>query len=134
MSFGFRVRGERGEDWRMVNGEPLRELIDVDLVDVSIVTFPAYEATEVSMRSLTCGGELRAARPVEYSGAAPVAADAVLLRGLRVLAAKGEQVEMRHRLAKAMGDLVRPFTADEVALLAVWKQHESRVLRAGRRA
>lgn len=49
MSFGFRTRTD---EWRMQEGEVIRELLDVDLVDVSVVTFPAYPATEVGLRSL----------------------------------------------------------------------------------
>jgi uncharacterized protein len=46
-SFGFVLKQER---W--VTGTPrIRELIDVDLFDVSVVTYPAYEATSVSVRS-----------------------------------------------------------------------------------
>jgi len=50
MSFAFRVRREAhddGEDDRL----PLREILDVDLYDVSPVTYPAYEATAISARS-----------------------------------------------------------------------------------
>lgn len=50
MSFGFVVKketiSERDKD--MV----LREILDVDLFDISVVTFPAYEGTQVDVRSL----------------------------------------------------------------------------------
>ena len=49
MSFGFRTRTD---EWRMQEGEVIRELLDVDLLDVSVVTFPAYPATDVAVRSL----------------------------------------------------------------------------------
>jgi HK97 family phage prohead protease len=49
MSFAFRAVKE---SWTEREGElPLRELHDVDLFDVSPVTYPAYEATSVGVRS-----------------------------------------------------------------------------------
>jgi HK97 family phage prohead protease len=42
MSFAFMTRRD---NWRFEAGQELREILDVDLVDVSLVTFPAYEAT-----------------------------------------------------------------------------------------
>jgi len=48
MSFGFRaIRDE----WSKEDGQTVRELIEVELFDVSPVTFPAYEATQVSVRT-----------------------------------------------------------------------------------
>lgn len=56
MSFGFIVRrypdGSRGCQWIVENGEDIRILTDVELFDVSPVTFPAYADTEVGLRSL----------------------------------------------------------------------------------
>lgn len=56
MSFGFIVRrypdGSRGAQWVEENGEDIRILTDVELFDVSPVTFPAYPDTEVGLRSL----------------------------------------------------------------------------------
>lgn len=50
MSFGFVTRKD---EWRNgKGGEMQRELIDVDLFDVSVVTYPAYPDTSVAMRSL----------------------------------------------------------------------------------
>lgn len=50
MSFGFVTRKD---EWRHnKGGEMQRELIDVDLFDVSVVTYPAYPDTSVAMRSL----------------------------------------------------------------------------------
>ena|SRR5256885_1381496 len=40
------------DNWRMQDGEVLRELIDLDLKDASVVTFPAYEDTTIGVRSL----------------------------------------------------------------------------------
>src|SRR5262245_55045724 len=59
MSFGFRTVTD---DWHTEDGEAVRELIDVDLFDVSVVTFPAYPATDVAVRSLALWKE-RAWRP-----------------------------------------------------------------------
>ena len=50
MSFGFTVKDE---DWQIVDGENIRTLRDMDLFDVSVVTFPAYASTEVALRSLS---------------------------------------------------------------------------------
>ncbi|MBX9877623.1 MAG: HK97 family phage prohead protease [Candidatus Obscuribacterales bacterium] len=48
MSFGFRVITD---NWRMQNDEVIRELLDVELFDVSVVTYPAYRQTTVAVRS-----------------------------------------------------------------------------------
>ena len=47
-SFGFRVAGDR---WLKEDKADIREIIDVDLFDVSAVTFPAYTQTRVEIRS-----------------------------------------------------------------------------------
>jgi HK97 family phage prohead protease len=49
MSFGFRTIEDR---WRTVDGEEIRELMDLELFDVSPVSFPAYPQTDVAVRSL----------------------------------------------------------------------------------
>ncbi len=49
MSFGFRTRKDR---WETVGGKEVRVLLDVDLLDVSPVTFAAYPQTDVAVRSL----------------------------------------------------------------------------------
>lgn len=49
MSFAFTVKKQE-----VLNREgalPLRTILDVDLYDVSVVTFPAYEQTDVNVRS-----------------------------------------------------------------------------------
>lgn len=49
MSFGFYVRED---EWsKTEDGTPLRTLRDVDLFDVSVVTFPAYAETTAEARS-----------------------------------------------------------------------------------
>jgi len=50
MSFGFRIV----KDHKEINedGETIRTLIEVELFDVSPVTFPAYTATDVTLRAL----------------------------------------------------------------------------------
>lgn len=49
MSFGFVALDSK---WERVGGEDVRVLGDVDLFDVSVVTFPAYPDTRVAQRSL----------------------------------------------------------------------------------
>jgi uncharacterized protein len=48
-SFAFRAVKD---SWRTENGSDVRELHDVDLFDVGPVTYPAYVATEASLRAL----------------------------------------------------------------------------------
>ncbi len=64
MSFGFRTKGD---EWRTEDGVPYRTLTDLDLFDVSPVTYPAYPQTEVSVRALDQAREMVAPPP-----AAPV--------------------------------------------------------------
>lgn len=47
MSFQFEVLTD---DWSTEGGMEIRELIEVKLYDVSVVTFPAYTATDASVR------------------------------------------------------------------------------------
>lgn len=61
MSFAFRTLADQ---WRTEEGEPLRELLDLELYDVSVVAYPAYPATEVSARALDKARELVAPLPV----------------------------------------------------------------------
>lgn len=49
MSFGFRTKKDK---WNKMDGKWVRTLLDVDLFDVSVVSFPAYPETEVALRSL----------------------------------------------------------------------------------
>lgn len=50
MSFGFRTLADKWE--RNADGQEVRTLLEVDLFDVSVVTFPAYQETDVAVRSL----------------------------------------------------------------------------------
>lgn len=49
MSFGFRVTKQ---EWDETQDPPLRTIREVELFEVSVVTFPAYADTEVALRSL----------------------------------------------------------------------------------
>ena len=51
MSFGFIVRSETWLSGAGPNGLDIREVVDVDLFDVSPVTYPAYPDTDVAVRS-----------------------------------------------------------------------------------
>jgi uncharacterized protein len=51
MSFGFLVR-PGGETWEVIDGQRIRTLTDLDLIEVSVVTIPAYPDTSVALRSL----------------------------------------------------------------------------------
>lgn len=48
-SFGFSTNADK---WAKVDGEWIRTLLDVDLFDVSPVTYPAYQSTDVAVRGL----------------------------------------------------------------------------------
>lgn len=48
MSFGFETVTDK---WGIKNGKPHRELLDVNLYEVSLVAFPAYPATSIGVRS-----------------------------------------------------------------------------------
>jgi HK97 family phage prohead protease len=58
-SFRFRTITD---NWRMQDGETIRELLDVDLMDASVVTFPAYEDTDIGVRSLAKEAGMELAR------------------------------------------------------------------------
>ena len=49
-SFGFNV-GPEGDDWANVDGQLVRTLLEVELHEISVVSFPAYKASSVSLRS-----------------------------------------------------------------------------------
>ena len=49
MSFGFTVERDR---WEKQEDRQMRFIEDVNLFEVSVVAFPAYEDTEVALRSM----------------------------------------------------------------------------------
>ena len=49
MSFGFVTRTDK---WEKRDGEWIRTLREVDLFDVSPVTYPAYASTDIALRSM----------------------------------------------------------------------------------
>ena len=57
MSFGFMVKKESLEREAGPNGEDVRIIEDVDLFDVSVVTFPAYPDTDVGVRQFRSWAE-----------------------------------------------------------------------------
>ena len=60
MSFAFRTLAD---EWRTEDGEPLRELLDLELFDVSVVAYPAYPTTEVSARAIERAREFLSSPP-----------------------------------------------------------------------
>jgi HK97 family phage prohead protease len=70
MSFGFRTI----EDvWRTVDGEEIRELMDLELFDVSPVSFPAYPQTDVAVRSLEQWKKTTGPKPMDDATRARIA-------------------------------------------------------------
>ena len=49
-SFGFRV-APGGDRWQDANGQMVRELLEVELLEVTLTADPAYQDTTVAMRS-----------------------------------------------------------------------------------
>lgn len=86
MSFGFMPIED---NWSTKNGKNLRELVEVRLYEISLVTFPAYPATEASMRSLEDIGRAGEEFLKEQERKAKAATDTlkakrfIKLRGLR---------------------------------------------------
>ena len=81
MSFGFFIKGE---EMKKVDGQWLREINDVDLFDVSVVAFPAYEGTSVEARSMFPDGapEMPAEKPLEAPAEQPSGAE--IERAMRI--------------------------------------------------
>jgi len=67
MSFGFRVAKQ---DWEGTAENPIRVLREVILYDVSPVTYPAYSATEVNVRSPLNKTDVMITCPQDGHGAA----------------------------------------------------------------
>ena len=103
MSFGFRSLPD-GSEWRIdENGMYIRRLLKVDLLEVSPVTFPAYPATSVGVRSDVLGDEVqipdavrRAAQGVSVDS--DVAADAS--RRARLQAMTETEIQLAARLIR----------------------------------
>lgn len=55
MSFGFFTKQDK---WDKVDGGWVRTLLDAELFDVSLVTYPAYPQTDVAVRSLDAARKL----------------------------------------------------------------------------
>lgn len=81
MSFGFRVP-KAGDHWTSTLEGDIRELRDVDLEDVSVATFPAYQQTRVEIRSY-----------IEFLESLPPETNPELQRQI-------EDLDLRLRLAK----------------------------------
>jgi len=64
MSFGFRTRSD---SWDEVDGKIVRTLLEVELFDVSPVTFPAYPQTEIAKRSMDAWNLDRSPDVPDYS-------------------------------------------------------------------
>lgn len=103
-SFAFVVRLER---WTqdVENGFSLRELLDVDLIDVSPVTYPAYEGTSVGLRGgggLT-GVSLGAWEAWErYQAQGGAGQEAGVVDGAAAWPSVQEQLERRRRRLRLM--------------------------------
>lgn len=63
MSFAFRTIAD---DWHMDNGEPVREVLDMTISEVSVVTFPAYPATDVALATRSLQRFVEQGSSVEY--------------------------------------------------------------------
>ena len=87
MSFGFTTRADQ---WNSDHTE--RELLDVDLREVSVVSFPAYPQTTVSARAIGLPSD---AQVLVYSGVCPATSDVQDDQELRRLTAR---VELLRRL------------------------------------
>ena len=57
MSFAFSTR-KGGETWATEDGQRVRRLRALNLYDVSVVTYPAYQATTVAARALEMAQEM----------------------------------------------------------------------------
>lgn len=74
-SFAFTINGDAGESWKPINEQDesgnqviaLRTLVDLNLLDVSAVTYPAYNTTDVAARNVT--PEIRSALDTLTKGA-----------------------------------------------------------------
>jgi uncharacterized protein len=88
MSFGFRVTKQEWDE----SGDILkRKILEVELFDVSPVTFPAYAQTDVALRSAIAGAPKGVAARFEVKGLTTTNAGALVRRmKLQKLRARGE--------------------------------------------
>lgn len=77
MSFGFVALDD---DWQIIDGVDVRTLRRVQLLDVSIVAFPAYPHTNIEARSNAPYGEMRASHEKWKQAEQQVIDDAASLR------------------------------------------------------
>jgi HK97 family phage prohead protease len=64
MSFAFRTLED---DWHMEDGMPIRDVIDMKIREISIVSFPAYGATSVDVAKRSLDDFLVTLTPGKYS-------------------------------------------------------------------
>lgn len=104
MSFGFRTITD---DWRHLDGDIIRELIEVELFDVSPVTFPAYPQTDIAartffearMKSLGPGDLLQAGGASREGGPSPAKPSIIeIVDPERILAIRNKLSAMRQKL------------------------------------
>jgi HK97 family phage prohead protease len=120
-SFGFQAREDRWVPGQK-QGNSIRELIDVDLFDVSAVTYPAYTDTSIQERSLAhlgfeCVGSYGRIAASTSSADDPCTELAEARNLLNI--ARTEQEKDRARVAVANA-LQRDITADAVRRALSW--------------
>lgn len=101
MSFGFRSLPD-GDEWRIdEDGQYIRRLLRADLLEVSPVTFPAYPATSVGVRSEILGDEVQIPDAVRQAaqgvGVDSVAAEAAGRLRLQAMTETELQLAARRR-------------------------------------
>lgn len=85
MSFGFRVTHD---EWDETVDPPVRTIHAVELFEVSVVTFPAYDATEIALRSSRVVQEARTAKQNHIGAAKRLRMKANLDHRIRGLAGR----------------------------------------------
>lgn len=126
MSFGFRTLKDA---WRQEGADQIRELHSVDLFDVSAVTYPAYQSTEVALRSLAKIKHERALETLAHAMTDPlsahwarleleqVRADGVSLRPSAGMASAAREGLRLHEEGKS-GDGLKPETVSNAKKIA----------------
>ena len=89
MSFGFYVRQD---EWIEEDGLLVRVLRDVDLFDVSVVTYPAYPQTSAEARRKVASGEWRVNSEENNGGAADMESERARTQARR--AARQREIEI----------------------------------------